>query len=41
MQKLILSYFLSVISVAIASTIPILAIEAQPVDLCLISYQIP
>jgi hypothetical protein len=32
MQKLILSYFLSVISVAIASTIPILAIEAQPVD---------
>jgi hypothetical protein len=32
MQKLILSYFLSVISVAIASTIPILAIEAQPID---------
>lgn len=32
MQKLILSYFLSAISVAIASTIPILAIEAQPVD---------
>jgi hypothetical protein len=32
MQKLILSSFLSVISVAIASTIPIQAIEAQPID---------